>query len=269
MPIQATYRFGYSGKRYSFAQALGLQWWERVHPELRRRIQAAMVDCPHDLGVGGGWRSSAIQEQTFRERYLPCNSGSLWWEGQRWCKKDGVASAAPPGRSYHESTDPLGYALAVDMLNYQPAIGWMVANDGRYGVHDFANVNSEPWHYQPIEIPNSRSLYNPNIHTLQYWPLGGGPTVPQLPPKPSTSIGVEHMLVIKQGGTPTAGWVGWYSFDGGLTKRACSSMAHANTIIDLGALDAKTRQRVTDRNWVGVSHVSTVAEADRLLTPYG
>lgn len=77
------------------------------------------------------------------------------------------------------------------------------------------------------------------------------------------------MLIAKYGGTPTANWGGWYSCDGGVTRKAVSSMAQAATLVDLGALDAKTRARVTDREWDGVSHTTSVATLDQWLTPYG
>jgi hypothetical protein len=97
-------------------------------------------------------------------------------------------------------------------------------------------------------------------------PVPPGP--PPVPPAPTTPGGFPRMLICKQGGTPDASWTGWYSYDGGKTMLGVTSMAHAATLVDMGALDAGTRQRVTSRTWVGVTHVATVAEADRLLTPY-
>ena len=170
-----TYLFGYSGNRYTVEQLETFDTWNKVHPEVRRRV-LAMVDgaakAGYDLGIGSGWRSDKTQLALFLSRYyvVSCEVGyDVRYDGKCWRKKAGVAPAAPPGRSYHESSDPMGYALAVDMLNVQPAIDWANAMDGFYWLKDFEAVNGEQWHYQPIEIPNSRRLYDGNVHTLGRW----------------------------------------------------------------------------------------------------
>ena len=86
-------------------------------------------------------------------------------------------------------------------------------------------------------------------------------------PAPVTG-GMERMLIAKFGGTPTANWGGWYSHDGGKTRVAVKSMEHAGLLVDLGALDGRTKARVTDRNWVNVSHTTNQATLDSWLTPY-
>lgn len=188
--MTTTYLFGYSGRRYTLEQLNTFETWNKVHPEIRRRV-IAMVDMArslgYDLGIGNGWRSETVQRNTFLNRYVvvPCDgSYNVRWEGKCWKLKPGMAPAAPPGNSYHESTDPLGYALAVDLLNYQPAIGWAVANDTQFHLKDFGQINAEPWHYQPIEIPNSRRNYNPSIHTLKHPPMPSKPFKSPWPPAP-------------------------------------------------------------------------------------
>jgi hypothetical protein len=95
------------------------------------------------------------------------------------------------------------------------------------------------------------------------------PPTHSIPPAPAPG-GIVHMLICKYGGTPDGGWAGVYSHDGGVTaKDITGGMAQAATVVDLGALDAKTRQRITARNWVGVTHVATRNEAFNLCTPYG
>jgi hypothetical protein len=184
-----TYLFGYQGKRYTLAQMEQFDTWNKVNPEFRERILCMIDQCPHDLGIGSGWRSSETQERVFTSRYVPFKEPpGIYWDGQYWRKKEGVAPAAPPGRSYHESTDPKGYALAVDLLNYNPAIGWANANDRAYGVNDFAAVNDEAWHYQPLEIPTARRNYNPAVHVLQNWKLPTAPPQTKLPTPPGRPV---------------------------------------------------------------------------------
>jgi hypothetical protein len=73
-----------------------------------------------------------------------------------WYKLTSGAPAAPPGRSYHESTTQLGLSLAVDMVGDHAMAN---AIEAAFGVRNFKNVNKEDWHYQPIEIPTSRKDY--------------------------------------------------------------------------------------------------------------
>jgi hypothetical protein len=90
---------------------------------------------------------------------------------------------------------------------------------------------------------------------------------PPLPPKPPSSWKGRKMLVVRYGGSSTSGWTGLYSFDGGLTSRGIGSPAHAATVVALGALDARTRQPITDVSQA--SWYSTLAQAEAALTPYG
>jgi peptidoglycan hydrolase-like protein with peptidoglycan-binding domain len=158
-----TYPFGYSSKRLSLQELETKSTWTMVHPEMRRRLVAMFDDAQNngkDLGIGTGGRTSAQQERMFRERYVEDPNGKTRWDGKRWSKKPGVAAAAPPGRSYHEETDPQGFCFAADLVG---DLNWMNANCHRFGLKHFANVNSEPWHVQPVELPNSRSGYKASV----------------------------------------------------------------------------------------------------------
>ena len=88
------------------------------------------------------------------------------------------------------------------------------------------------------------------------------------PVPPPVTEGMERMLIAKYGGTATSGWGGWYSHDGGRTRVAVKNMAQANLLVALGALDGKTKARVTDPNWNGVSHTTSQTTLDSWLTPY-
>lgn len=157
-----TYLFGYSGQRLTLQQLEERETWKRLHPELRRRLLALFDDARSvgvDVGLGQGWRSSAEQERTFRQRYdvVDRHPWDVTWNGQRWRRKPGVAPAAPPGRSYHEETTSDGFALAADIVGDTL---WMNTHAADYGLRHFADVNNEPWHVQPAEIPTSRSAFD-------------------------------------------------------------------------------------------------------------
>lgn len=126
-----------------------------------RRVSAMMVEAGNQgvmLGVGTGWR----------------------------VQPSGKPGFAEPGNSYHEGFMPNGTsrpngvddrnAMACDMVP-ESAWNWMGANCGRFGLVDFSDVNNEPWHVQPIEIPRSRNFAT-RMPSLQVWPLPNSPTSP-------------------------------------------------------------------------------------------
>lgn len=177
-----TFAYGYSGRRVTEQELQGFWTWSALHPESRRRhlkmykvAQAEGVD----VGCGGAARSTVQQKTLFMNRYYPCSGGSIYWDGRRWCKRSGVASAAPPGRSWHEDDALEGYAMAVDNIGN---LTWMGQNAHRFGLKDFSDVNSEPWHTQFVELPNGRSSYNPALHKFKTWDFGDDTPDPGPPP---------------------------------------------------------------------------------------
>lgn len=192
---------GYSGQTKSLQELEAWAHWQRADPEFRRRMLAMMdasIDAGRPVGVGSVWRSTEAQRTLFLSRYKPEDdndlTGSVFWEGKYWEKLPGVAAAAPPGRSYHESTTATGKALAADMIGDIP---WMNANCQRWGLKHFANVNSEPWHIQPIETPNSRRNYVPSQHEpLPTFPISGTGVQPKPPvvvPLPTIRLATPYM----------------------------------------------------------------------------
>lgn len=200
MPEQ-TYRTGYGTTRRTLAELNLWNRWYNLDPEFRRRYLRMMNEAKLagvDLGVGGGWRSSAEQEALFRSRYTPYltpKKGATYWKGRWWVKKPGVAAAAPPGRSYHEETTPAGFALAIDAVGWEN--GWMEKNCHRFGLRTAIDVNNEPWHVFPVELPPSRSNYSPSRDVLVQWkftplkPYGDWPTAI----KPTIQIGSTGPVV--------------------------------------------------------------------------
>ena len=149
------YCYGYSGDPQGTGQMMSIDQLmtkvtvARMHPEVRRRIFAMMEFAASQgvpLGIGTGWRVQPVGKQGF----------------------------AAPGNSNHEGfpTDGGADAMAADMVP-APSMKWMNANVGRFGLKTFANVNNEPWHVQPIEIPNSRKR-RAQPWVLEPFPLPGG-----------------------------------------------------------------------------------------------
>jgi hypothetical protein len=108
-----------------------------------------------------GYRSYAVQETTFRIRYMDTGidsnrprptSDSKAWNFTWWDKRDGYADAAVPGRSNH------GWACAVDIANAgNPSrLAWLELYAARYG---FLWENpTENWHLTYVmgdEIPEA------------------------------------------------------------------------------------------------------------------
>lgn len=124
---------------------------QRLHPRMRERIERMMKDNPR-LYIGGGVRSTEQQKQLFMSRYQPtAEKTDVFWKGQYWKRVRGAA-AAPPGMSMHE------IGLAVDFAP-SSEFNWVKENAAKYGLRSFYDVNDEPWHVQPAELPGSRMKY--------------------------------------------------------------------------------------------------------------
>ena len=144
-----------------------------LHPEVQRRLKALIEYAATrkvPLGVGTGWR---VQPN-------PPPKGF-----------------AKPGNSWHEScpVNPAApSALAIDTV---PNISWdwLGTNCGAFGFRTFTNVNNEPWHIQPSEIPAARRNAT-KLPPLYRWRLPGD-VVPK-PPQPPQPQGEEDMAQVPQ-----------------------------------------------------------------------
>ena len=126
----------------------------KLNPKMRQKVEAMMRENPK-LYIGGGVRSSAEQKAMFMSRYKPTTEKTdVFWKGQYWKRHTGAA-AAPPGMSMHE------IGLAADMAPTSQH-EWVKNNAHRFGLRSFFDVNDEPWHVQPAELPGSRMQYEKN-----------------------------------------------------------------------------------------------------------
>jgi hypothetical protein len=115
-------------------------------------LLAMMRENPN-VGFGGGTRSGTQQRDEFLRRHRRTDEKTnIYWDGSYWERVQG-APLAPPGRSMHE------IGLAADLTG---DLDWVVQNAARFGLKHFAQVNGEPWHVQPSELPNSRREYEKN-----------------------------------------------------------------------------------------------------------
>ncbi len=175
--------------------------WSNLATEFERRLLALFdycIDRGHDVGIGGGWRSSEQQRQVFIDRHyvVPCGTtGTIAYDGKCYKLKPGEAPSAPPGSSYHETTEPNGGAIAADLIGdirYADDIAHL------FGLRSLANLlppNDELWHHQPIEVATARRNYNGVAITAWQFP---GSTLPTPTPTPSGRIidmyGISYQL---------------------------------------------------------------------------
>lgn len=239
--MTVTYRTGYSTTRRTIEELKAWSRFSNIHPEMQRRT-IALMDAARaagvDLGIGGGFRTEAEQFSLFDSRHdVVASGGCCSYDGKRWALVTG-AHAAPPNRSYHEATIPYAgraYGAAFDMVGWES--GWMEENIARFGMKTFTDVNGENWHIQMVEVPNSRSSYDPNIHLITTWSLPVAAPAPSpviVVPKPtirSGSIGDQVRLLQSQ----MKFW-GWYPFavDGSAGPRTVEAIKKLQATVKVG-----------------------------------
>lgn len=178
--------YGYGSNKLPISQLSSKSGFSKLHSTFQDRLKQMFADNPA-VGFGGGWRDPSYQEKMFRSRYTPTDKETkIFWDGQYWEHTSG-APAAPPGKSMHE------IGLAADLVG---DLDWVQKHAHEYGLKTFGDVNGEPWHVQPAELPNSRSEYE-----KQGAPWGNG-GAPPAPPDTKTEVG-EH-----SGTVPSAGATG-------------------------------------------------------------
>lgn len=181
--MERLYPNGYSGSPQGTGSMLPMEQVEarttvqRLHPEFWRRVKRMMEYANAAgvvLGVGTGWR----------------------------VQPSGRPGFAEPGNSYHEGFMPNGTsrpngvddrnAMAADMVIDQ-AWGWMGANCHRFGLVDFSDVNDEPWHVQPVEIPRSRNFAT-RMPALNVFPLPPSPFEGEFTVTPQDDAAIREII---------------------------------------------------------------------------
>ena len=177
--MAVTYAYGWGDTRLTMAELEAKATIQNSHPEFWRRLKPMLEAGGGRLGVGTCWRSSDIQRSVFLERhYVVSSGGCCSYEGRRYQLRKGMAHAAPPGKSFHESTFH-GFAQACDAVG---DLAWMHSVEKAYGLKDFRDVGSEPWHIQLTEIANSVTQWKAaGSPQPTLWDLPGGPVKPVAP----------------------------------------------------------------------------------------
>ena len=165
----------------------------QLNPKMRQKVEAMMRENSK-LYLGGGVRSTAQQKAMFMDRYRPSEEKTdVFWKGQYWKRVKGVA-AAPPGMSMHE------IGLAADMAP-ESEHEWVKDNAHRFGLRSFFDVNNEPWHVQPSELPASRMQYEKSGAPWGHNGQTGEPT--DLKATISNLAGMEHSFGASKSGQGT------------------------------------------------------------------
>jgi hypothetical protein len=185
------YLLGYNNKQVSEADLVNSAMWQGLDPEFARRLlgmMRALNDKGILYGIGGALRSTDQQRNLFLYRHNVVDTGGCCgYEGKRYALKPNVAHAAPPGKSYHEPSTPNGKCLAADMVGDHRQAEQIMKN---YGLRNFATVNNEPWHFQPLDIPTSRSMFSTSSWPLPTYPFTiNAPTPMVLAPPPTVRLG--------------------------------------------------------------------------------
>lgn len=146
---------GGTNQKITLTQLKSRSDFQQMHPRMKDRLLNVFRANPA-VGWGGGVRSSSAQKAMFESRYRRTSnptaadgSNNIFWDGDYWEHVSGYA-AAPPGMSMHE------IGLAADLAG---DLNWLTQHAHEFGLQHFANVNNEPHHVQPSELPKSRRKY--------------------------------------------------------------------------------------------------------------
>jgi hypothetical protein len=212
---------GYSSpaKRVTLGEMANTPSFSKLNSKFRDRLLRMFAENPN-VGLGVGHRSETDQRTMFMTRYRPVRDGEkpdLEWDGQGWKHTSG-APAAPPGRSMHE------IGLAADLVG---DLDWVVKNAEKFGLKTFAKNLNEPWHVQPLELPDSRYEYEKQGSPWGQ-PAGtmtGATTVDPNTGKPTSGYVVGDRVVPSGGG---GGMSGYETFNQFSISNIVSSTASSN-----------------------------------------
>lgn len=140
----------YGDKRVTIDKIVSSRTFLGMHPQLQERVRELIEASDGVVGLGQGLRDPKQQLQMFLSRHVADPNGEYTYDAKRWSRLPGVAAAAPPGKSMHE------IGLAADMTG---DMRWLRDNVARFNLQTFEDVNNEPWHVQPSELPRGRPSY--------------------------------------------------------------------------------------------------------------
>lgn len=180
------------------------------------------------LVLAAGYRSLSTQIAFFQARYHVVASGGVGWNGKRWAKNAGAATAAVPGTSIHGDGRAVDIWSGIDTSFTSANHRAWVDVAAKYGWKNTGTGFGEPWHQ---EWSSGRVTKQPVVTASQLHPVAAGGAITNtssgLPAAPSVQeddMPIFHF--VKQNGD-TSGTV-WLSKD----------------FMERRALDAKTFEDV-------------------------
>lgn len=198
------------------------------------------------------WRRSIAMFEAAAEAGVPLGPGTGW----RVQPDPPPPGFAKRGNSNHEgfpANGTSGGAVAIDAVPTS-SWDWMENNCARFGIRTFRNVNSEPWHIQPVDIPAGRD-YRSTPWTLPKFDLPGEKKkLPTKVPKPvlkkgDKGIGVRRLINITK-------FFEWYpqryaddGNDGKFGDRTVTAVKHMQRKLDVphhGVYDRRTARALRD-----------------------
>ena len=166
---EPTYPYGYArppnggpqgmGTRLTWTQMMTKKTVYNLHPEFRRRFHR-MIEYAWSVGCRSASVPAGGSSPTRRRPASP----SLGTHGMSRVR-------CPRSRQRRWRST---------RCRTSSGTGW-VATAAAFGLRVFTNVNNEPWHAQPVDIPTGRR-YATVLPPLKTWNLPGTPSTPDKPP---------------------------------------------------------------------------------------
>ncbi len=125
---------------------------QRVAIAVLPYLLAAAAEFRQETGqklvLAEGYRPLSTQIDYFNARYHVVASGGVWWNGKRWAKNAGAATAAVPGTSIHGDGRAVDIWSGVDTSFTSANHQVWVRVSAKYGWKNTGTSFGEPWHQE-------------------------------------------------------------------------------------------------------------------------
>lgn len=125
---------------------------QRIAAAVLPYLLAAAAEFRQETGqklvLAEGYRPLSTQIDYFNARYHVVASGGVWWDGKRWAKNAGAATAAVPGTSIHGDGRAVDIWSGVDTSFTSANHRVWVRVSAKYGWKNTGTGFGEPWHQE-------------------------------------------------------------------------------------------------------------------------
>lgn len=125
---------------------------QRIATAVLPYLLAAAAEFRQETGqklvLAEGYRPLSTQIDYFNARYHVVTSGGVWWNGKRWAKNAGMATAAVPGTSIHGDGRAVDIWSGVDTSFTSANHRVWVRVSAKYGWVNTGTGFGEPWHQE-------------------------------------------------------------------------------------------------------------------------